>query len=190
MSDPLLHVKATCLLLLVVGIVVPVSSAVAAESRTQNAFDGVPSNYAECMRTSAAYTFSHATPSTQGRSQLQCEYVVRGGVMGQEFAEGDKAKFDECQRKGGTNPTYEIACGLVFYNPDYVFPKDFHECVKEKKGDFTTFEHRCSVEVVPRLAYDKDVATRLIRECRQKGGTYEEMSIGPRCYLEFTEPSR
>ena len=149
------------------------------------AFDGVPSSYAECMSTAASYEFPQGS-----RSQLRCDYVVRGGVEGKAFAEGDKAKFGEYQRKGGINPTYERACGLVFYNPDYVFPTDFKKCVKEKKGDFTTFEHRCHVEIIPSLAYDKDVATRLIRECRRSGGTYEEVGGHPRCYLEFTEPSR
>lgn len=145
-------------------------------------FEEVPMTYFECMRTDERYNFQQ-----RNRSDLKCGYLVSGGTNGQNFVEGDKEKFDKCEQMGDKYPTFVVSCGLTFYNQDYVFPKSFDECVKEKKGEFTTqVKPRCTIEIDASQAYDIEVANNLINQCIALGGSYSEQ-FGRYCYMEFTE---
>jgi hypothetical protein len=146
-------------------------------------FTRVPMTYSECMRTDERYNPQH------NRSELRCDYIVSGGLTGQKFAEEDKVKFDECKQSGGKNLSYQFACGKIFYNPDYVFPKTFEECVNGKKGEFTTsVRPRCIVAIDTFIATNINVANNLIDKCLELRGNYSK-EFGRRCYMEFAKDS-
>lgn len=149
-------------------------------------FEGVPLNYSECMKTDEAYNFQN-----RNRSTLSCLYTVLSSPNPYvESKAVDKEKYDECVQEKGHPVSYAGDCSLLFYNPQYIFPKSFRECVDEKKGEFSTsVKPHCVVEISVFLAYNKDVAAQLIKSCTQEGGSYSE-EFGQRCYLKFTEPGQ
>lgn len=145
--------------------------------------EGVPTTYSECVRTNERH-------DVQGHndSNLRCSYTVaQASFPGLSFQEGDEIKYKKCTELGGRPMSYGGDCSLIFYNPDYVFPKSFEECVKEKKGEFTTsVSPRCIIEIDGSLAYNTEVANGLIKQCVTLGGSYSEQ-FGHRCYMEFEE---
>ena len=146
-------------------------------------FDNVPTSYAECMQTDTRYSMS-----TSGRSALKCEYVVRGGVTGSEFSESDRRKVVQCERMGGHNPSYEQGCGLRFYNPGYVFPTSYEDCVNGNKGEVSTsVRPNCVVDINTLRASNTEDTQRLIQQCTALGGDYSE-EFGPRCFKRFERP--
>ena len=146
-------------------------------------FEGVPMTYSECRRTDERYNFQE-----RNRSNLWCSYTVaRASFPGLSFQKGDEIKYKQCTESGGRPMSYGEDCSLIFYNPDYVFPKSFTECVQEKKGEFTTsVRPRCIVEIDGSLAHNTEIADKLIGQCVALGGNYSEQ-FGRRCYMEFVE---
>jgi len=127
--------------------------------------EGFPENFSECMRTDEKYDFQ-----SPKRSNLKCAYTV--------FKRDAKEKYSKCLQMGGSNPSYEIACQLIFYNPTYQFPEGYEDCVKENKGEILISPYKiCRINIIPSLAYNKDVATKLLNQCSSKGGHYEEMNF-------------
>jgi len=145
----------------------------------------VPTTYSKCMRTEQRFDFQ-----ARNRSNLRCSYTVaQASFPGLSFRGGDEIKYKKCTELGGRSMSYGGDCSLMFYNPDYVFPKNFEECVKEKKGEFTTsVSPRCIIEIDGSLAHNTAIANNLINQCVTLGGSYSEQ-FGRRCYMEFVEKS-
>lgn len=148
-------------------------------------FEGVPNTYAECSKTDEIYHLQN-----KNQSKLTCQYTVFSEALSNiKLGVVDKDKYNICIGLGGLPLTFGGDCSLIFYNPDYVFPKNFRECVDEKKGEFTTsIENRCIINIDPNFAYNKEVAAKLINECLALGGEkIEQSERSPRCYIEFKE---
>jgi len=148
--------------------------------------EGMPKNFSECMTSDKKYDFQGPK-----RSSLKCAYTV--------FKRDDEEKYSKCLQMGGGNPSYELACQLIFYNPTYQFPEGYEECVKENKGEILMSPYKiCRIEIIPSLAYNKNVATNLLNECVSKGGHYDEVEflgkpkdeILPWCSIEFKEQTK
>ncbi|MCH8741859.1 hypothetical protein IH779_03075 [Patescibacteria group bacterium] len=156
-------------------------------------FEGVPSNYSECIKTEEKYII-------QKGLRLECQYTV--------WEEDEPDKFASCLKIGGRKIT-EISdtfgpagsfssnfCQILFYNPNYVFPENFNECEDENKGyilggDGSTVEgilrpKTCLISIEPSKALNKEVATKLMNECVNRGGDYYEKTPG--CIIKFNEP--
>lgn len=148
-------------------------------------FAGVPATYSECIRTDERYDFQG-----RNRSNLRCSYTVaQESFPGFSFQDGDEIKYKKCTELGGRPMSYGGDCSLIFYNPYYVFPKSFDECVKDKKGEFTaSVSPRCIIEIDGSQAHDTQIANNLIEQCVTLGGSYSEQ-FGRRCYMEFAEKS-
>jgi len=133
-------------------------------------FQGVPTTYDECLKADKKYTTVHGFENQSG---LKCVYLITGGVSGTEFEEGDKDKFDKCISSGvGTHLTYEVDCALIFYNPFYIFPKNYNECISEEKGEkYTSYGVRyCTIDILSYESSNKDIAEKLLNECIRLGG--------------------
>ena len=127
----------------------------------------VPTNYAECV-TSASDTVENSDIG------LVCEI---------SFTKGEEAEFfKECQALGGDTRELDFensdaegignVCRLSYYNPSYKFPKDFNECVSEKKGYIALHPpSQCRVFINTSVAINKPVAEVLFEECLKRGGT-------------------
>ena len=107
----------------------------------------------------------------------------------------------QCTKPGGV-PYYpgifSGPCQLMFYNPDYTFPRNFDEC-QQRGGHLSatyTRARACSVTVTlppfydspNKAVYDTDVGARLMNDCQARGGFFE-MVVGeyPECRATFLD---
>lgn len=153
---------------------------------SQKTFYSIPTSYTECMKTDEKYNFQN-----RGRSVLECRYTVYEEEFTGVGAEVvDKEKYTQCVKFGGGQIGYGGDCTLHFYNPDFIFPKNFRECVDEKKGEFTEFNssyrNYCFIKIESITASDKEIVNKLLDECIKQGGSYSD-EFYPICYLEFKE---
>ena len=163
---------------------------------SKKVFEGVPNNYLDCLNTDPKFNYL-----SEKESNLRCQYSV--------WEEKDQSKYQQCLQIGGreisliadtfdpNNPSYAKSfCEMIFYNPNYEFPKNFEECEGEKKGgiiggDGSTQggvmrKKTCLASVELSTAFDKTVAQKLIDKCRTLGGDYNPNNPG--CLLKFDEP--
>lgn len=113
----------------------------------------IPTTYAECFY------------SGRNISDLECTYAR---------VEADRNKYLHCINVGGViEKTNDLGkevdqCTLTFYNPDYIFPKDFEGC---KNGHAPWLREAidergvCTVEVKNFGIYNKDIADQLVAVC-------------------------
>ena len=187
--------------------------------------NGVPENYAECLAAEQTYRtessqlkcvyrittneenneettkylecWTRYPEQAHGISVEACHFVANEGnpVVSRQL---------QCQRVDGINfypgTGKDTPCRLLFYNPQYVLPASFEECV-QKEGEISmTYmgEKTCRVTVAlfdhsefPSEASNKDVAVALINKCKDLQGTYTEI-IGryPECELFFIETGK
>jgi len=149
------------------------------ESATYN----VPISYSECINTKEKY---HAR--SKDHINFKCSYLVDGGVTGENLTIEDSKQLKRCVELGGLQyKTYGVSCELNFYNPSYKFPKNYNECVEEKKGEYTSsVSNRCLIDIIPHEAYNKDVADQLMNLCLKLGGS-NEYRDEPFCLMVFKE---
>ena len=131
---------------------------------------GVPTNYSDCMKTEKKYGEFH------NRTELKCVYAIVGELQVQNFNQDDKIKFDYCQKMGGIPVTYTASCALTFYNPDYIFPRNYEDCIKNNKGEpNASISKHCDVDITPAYAYNKAAADNLLNQCKSLGGIYNQI---------------
>lgn len=159
-------------------------------------FEQVPTSYAECIRTNNKYNSGY-----QNEIELRCQYLV---------GEEETGKYRECLRIGGEERTLIIDyigppryvppnrshCEMVFYNPNFVFPKNLEECEQEKRGgvvggDGSTQggvprKKTCLLSIDVSQALNKQTATDLLNKCIALGGDYNPNQ--PSCLIRFDEP--
>ena len=150
-------------------------------------FESVPNTYSECMRTNEMHDFQ------KSRSRLSCSYTVFGEhslVIDPATKPVDNKKFKECEGKSSIVLTYAGDCTLLFYNPDYIFPKTYRECVDGKKG--LTVESSCNINIEPDYSVNKDIANRLLEDCVKLGGDFYKYEFGfanaTKCSMRFDDP--
>jgi len=196
LSSPSSHTK------LIIGIVVVFVLGIAgayivfkpqASDDTSKFFIGVPTNYSECIQIDEKYVI-------QKGLGLECQYTV--------YEDDNREKFTDCVEIGGewiefTDDSLDpngsdtnAFCQVLFYNPNYVFPKNFNECEDENKGHILGGDgskvggvlrpKTCLIAIEPSKAFNKEVATRLMNECIDQGGKYSERT--PICIIIFNEP--
>lgn len=154
-------------------------------------FEGIPTSYPDCLKTDQKNNYSN------DEIGLKCQFSINQKV--------NSSKYEQCLNAGGRKSALiidttgtpgippENFCEMFFYNPNYVFPKKFEECEKEHKGAITGGDgstqggelvpKACSVDIDVGQAFDKDVATKLLNQCRNLGGYYNERQPG--CFLSF-----
>lgn len=120
-----------------------------------------PRDYADCLKTQT---------NNYSRNGLFCSYSPQ-----------TRAEQKICQQKGGAI-NQSGSCLIVYYNPNFIFPKNLTECV-DKVGFLDTNKTTCDIQISKKGAFDDDVANNLIRRCIQNGGK-ELMSS---CWIRFTE---
>jgi len=118
-------------------------------------FDGVPANYDECSKMDPIINEQDDT------TPLGCDYFV---------SDSKKIEFNRCINElGGT--IYSNGCELKYYNPDYVFPKNFEECVNsmpEKRQQYVG--NICTLTIDRRWSNkDTEIVDRLMQECSVSG---------------------
>lgn len=137
-----------------------------------------------------ACRFSH--PHYEYLKKFDCKYIPSE----------DLTRMTElrCTRKRMPDilPPFEGECKLTFYNPDYVFPADFKECMakEDHKEDVTPeLEKICTLTITynPAVAgddfFDDDEANWMIEKCQIAGGQAKVIADAfPECTQTFYEP--
>ena len=185
-------------------------------------FEGVPSQYSQCIKTEQKYktvsilkcdysisTDKTNSPETEKFLQCRFQYPQHGELAGLSCQyvsnEGNPVvpKILKCL-KDGANYFPGIAddrpCVLRFYNPAYIFPKNFQEC-KIQGGEMSqTYmgQETCRITIELCAAaynetyctevYNKKESEVLLNQCRELGGHFEK-SLGelPQCELVFID---
>ena len=185
--------------------------------------NGVPENYTECLAADQSHRIessplkcvyqitTNEENNEESTKYIECwtrypEQAPGISVKACQFVanEGNPVvpRLLQCHQADGMNFYPGIAgkenpCRLLFYNPQYVLPAGFKECV-EKEGEMTmTYEGEkiCSVtvglfdySVRPFKTSNKEVALALINKCQDLKGTYTKITgLYPECRLSFTE---
>lgn len=95
-------------------------------------------------------------------------------------------------------PPFEYECKFTFYNPDYVFPLNYHDCMakEDHKEDVTpelkkicTLTTTYNPAVAGEFFFDDDEANKIIEKCQIAGGQARVIEGAfPECVQIFTEP--
>lgn len=151
----------------------------------------VPENKKEPGKIKDYLACQRSKPNHQYLQTYDCKYTFPDDMDGPAFV--------SCEREHMPTqyPGFNDDCRLFFYNPDYVFPKSFEECMKreEHKEDvtYTALEKICRITVsyAPETGkehYDKEAANRLIEKCQIAGGKAHVVdNRHPVCILDFIE---
>ncbi|MBI3319694.1 MAG: hypothetical protein HYZ89_03815 [Candidatus Omnitrophica bacterium] len=178
-------------------------------AQTEKPPEQPPRDYAECL----------ASPFRAGASELSCTYGVLERVSTEfvnclamqdryrelrqfpcRFLQERRGLVLQCRKPGDVIYFPQLLpgpCELIYYNPDYVFPKNFEEC-HQRGGQLDKLDRgRWSCTVVIRMApfYDnqnkavvnQEFGKELIRRCEKLGGLGEMVATKyPECTLGFT----
>lgn len=182
----------------------------------QAAETAIPHDYASCMAGDAYtskngllctyYVPENKTEPDKIKDYLACQrskpnhQYLQSYACAYEFPENMSGpSYVSCAREHMPTqyPGFDDDCRLFFYNPDYVFPKTFEECMKrdEHKEDVTyaALEKICRIEVsyAPKTGkehYDRKTANEIVDKCQIAGGKARvEDKRHPVCVLDFVE---
>ncbi len=186
-------------------------------------FNGIPMNYSECAKTEPMdrtvsnlkcdYSVSadktnlpkmekflqclSLYPEYGDLAELSCRYVSNDG---NPIVPG----IVKCVKSDGTNYFPGILddrpCVLRFYNPDYVFPKNFRECQSRGGAMSQTYSGQETCRITIELCgddpssyycthvYNRKESEALLDTCRASGGQFVN-SLGrfPQCELLFED---
>ena len=175
-----------------------------------------PDNYAACKKDAPYKTLTeqkcvYLVPEDKKNEKATADYLAcRFNNPHYEYLKKFDCKYVpsedltrmtelRCTRKHMpiSRPTFEGDCKFTFYNPDYVFPADFKQCMaKEDHKEDVTPELRkiCSLTITfnPEVAgdffFDEEEANKIVEKCQIAGGQAKVIvRVFPECTQTFTE---
>ncbi|MBI4226521.1 PQQ-binding-like beta-propeller repeat protein [Candidatus Roizmanbacteria bacterium] len=125
---------------------------------------GMPKSYNECLI------------SGYKQDRYSCIWSVSWAEKGKEY--------DKCVGLGGEMVSVDpgpTSCSLIYYIPNFTFPKSFEECKKNFGVDELNYPNKCLVIINTKKAYDKIYSQDLFAECKKNNGVEQEGE----CFIVF-----